>query len=107
MSLSDGGGEDAPHLIRSRNNERIKLSKPVFRIGKERSFADYFISDNTAVSRGHAEFTSRGGEYFVSDMNSTNHTYVNDEMLAGGTAARIRHGDKIRLADEEFEFRLY
>jgi hypothetical protein len=106
-SLADGGGGEAPHLVRYRNNEKIKLSKPVFRIGKERSFADYFIGDNAAISRGHAEFASRGGEYFVSDMNSTNHTYVNGAMLAGGAEAKLEHGDKVRLADEEFEFRLY
>jgi pSer/pThr/pTyr-binding forkhead associated (FHA) protein len=102
-----GGTEGEPYLIRVRNNEKIILSRPVFRIGKERSFADYFIGDNTAVSRGHAEFLSREGEYFVSDMNSTNHTYVNGEMLRDGAEARLSHGDKVRLADEEFEFRLY
>jgi hypothetical protein len=110
LNLSDGGSggtAGAPYLIRVRNNEKVNLSKPVFRIGKERSFADYFIGDNTAVSRSHAEFISRGGEYYVADMNSTNHTYVNGEMLQGGVEARLAHGDKVKLADEEFEFRLY
>ncbi|MDR1328131.1 MAG: DUF6382 domain-containing protein [Oscillospiraceae bacterium] len=103
----DGGSLDAPHLIRSRNNEKINLTAPVFRIGKERSFVDYFIGDNTAVSRSHAEFTARGGEYFVADMNSTNHTYLNGEMIPSGVEMKLEHGSKIRLANEEFEFRLY
>ena len=39
-----------PHLLRNKNNEIINLTKPVFRIGKEKSYVDYFVSDNTAVS---------------------------------------------------------
>ncbi|MDR0445842.1 MAG: FHA domain-containing protein, partial [Oscillospiraceae bacterium] len=105
-SLGDGAEARSAYLVRSANNERIALTKPVFRIGKERDFADYFIGDNTAVSRSHAEIISRGGEYFVSDMNSTNHTYLDGEMLQGGMETPLRHGAKITLANEEFEFRL-
>ncbi|MGN0141412.1 MAG: DUF6382 domain-containing protein, partial [Roseburia sp.] len=65
-----------PYLIRLKNNERITLNKTVFRIGKEKSFVDYFIGDNTAVSRSHANFISRDGKYYVQDTNSTNHTFV-------------------------------
>jgi pSer/pThr/pTyr-binding forkhead associated (FHA) protein len=103
----DGGRLDAPYLIRSRSNEKINLTAPVFRIGKERSFVDYFIGDYTAVSRSLAVFTARGGEYFVADMNSTNHTYLNGEMIRSGVEMKLEHGSKIRLANEEFEFRLY
>lgn len=39
-----------------KNNEKIKLVKPVFRIGKEKSYVDYFIGDNTTVSRSHARY---------------------------------------------------
>lgn len=96
-----------PHLIRSKNNERIDISKPVFRIGKERSYVDYFIGDNTAVSRSHANIVSRDGEYFIVDTNSTNHTYVNGGMILSNSETKLSHGTKIRLANEEFEFRLY
>lgn len=96
-----------PHLIRSKNNEKIPLNKPVFRIGKERSYVDYFISDNTAISRGHANIVDHGGEYFVVDTNSTNHTYLNGTMIQSGVETKLSHGDKVRLANEDFEFRLY
>jgi len=96
-----------PHLIRSKNNERIPLNKPVFRIGKERSYVDYFISDNTAISRGHANIVDHNGEFFVVDTNSTNHTYVNGTMIQSGVETKLAHGDKVRLANEDFEFRLY
>ena len=96
-----------PYLIRSKNNEKIMLNKPIFRIGKERSYVDYFIGDNTAVSRSHANVISREREYFVMDTNSTNHTYVNGAMLQSNVETKIKHGDKIRIANEEFEFKLY
>lgn len=95
-----------PYLIRAKNNERIELNKPVFRIGKEKSYVDYFISDNTAISRSHANVISRDGEYFVVDTNSTNHTYVNGMMIQSNVETKISEGAKIRLANEEFEFKL-
>lgn len=99
--------EIKPYLVRSKNNEKIILDKPVFRIGKERSYVDYFIGDNSAISRSHANIVSRDGEYFVVDTNSTNHTYVNGGMLQSNVETKISHGTKIRLANEDFEFKLY
>ncbi len=99
--------KENPHLIRAKNNEKINLNKPVFRIGKEKSYVDYFISDNTAISRSHANFITREGEYFVTDTNSTNHTYVNGVMIQSNVETKLAHGDKVRLANEDFEFKLY
>ncbi len=96
-----------PHLIRAKNNEKINLDKPVFRIGKEKSYVDYFIGDNSAISRSHANIISRDGNYFVVDTNSTNHTYVNGAMIQSMVETPISHGAKIKLANEDFEFRLY
>lgn len=99
--------QNRPHLIRTKNNEKIDLNKPVFRIGKERSYVDYFIGDNSAISRSHANIISRDGEYFVVDTNSTNHTYVNGQMIQSNVETKIAHGAKIKLANEDFEFNLY
>ena len=96
-----------PHLIRTRNNEKIPLNKPVFRIGKERSYVDYFIGDNTAISRSHANIVNHNGEFYVVDTNSTNHTYVNGGMIQSNVETKLSHGTKIRFANEDFEFRLY
>lgn len=97
----------SPYLLRLKNNERIQLSKPVFRIGKERSYVDYFISDNTAVSRSHANILIKGTEFYIVDTNSTNHTYVNGKMLQSNVETKLEHGSKVRLANEEFEFFMY
>ena len=95
-----------PVLVRNRTSEKITINKPVFRIGKERSYVDFFISDNTAISRSHANIVSRDGQYFIVDTNSTNHTFVNGAMLPANVETPIKAGDKIRLANEEFEFKM-
>lgn len=96
-----------PYLLRIKNNERIELNKPVFRIGKERSYVDYFVSDNTAVSRSHANIINKDNEFYIVDTNSTNHTYVNGSMIQSNVETKIEHGMKIRLANEDFEFFMY
>ncbi|WP_040197759.1 DUF6382 domain-containing protein [Candidatus Soleaferrea massiliensis] len=96
-----------PYLICLKNSERIPLNKPVFRIGKERSYVDYFISNNTAISRSHANIVTREGRFYIVDTNSTNHTYVNGEMIPSNMEKEIRHGMRIRFANEDFEFHEY
>lgn len=107
LGVAPAQAQIQPHLIRTKNNEKILLNKPAFRIGKEKSYVDYFIGDNTAISRSHANILTRDGEYFVVDTNSTNHTYVNGTMIQSGNEVKLNHGDKIRLANEDFEFKLY
>lgn len=99
-------------LIRLKNNERIPIQKSQFRIGRgtaELNYCDvdYRITDNIAVGRKHAEVIIRGEEYFVMDLNSKNHTYVNGQMIPGNVEYKIMPGARIRLANEEFEFQVY
>ena len=96
-----------PYLLRLKNNEKITLDKPVFRIGKEKSYVDYFIGDNTAVSRSHANIITRDDGYSIMDTNSTNHTYVNGSMIQSNVEIELSDGAKIRLGNEDFEFHLH
>lgn len=96
-----------PYLYRIKNNESIPINKPLYRIGKERSFVDYFIGDNSAISRSHANILIKNGKFYIIDTNSTNHTYLNGQMIQSSTEVEINNGDKIRLANEDFEFKVY
>ncbi|MBQ2943217.1 MAG: FHA domain-containing protein [Ruminococcus sp.] len=97
-------GVPDPCLVRVKTGERIKINKPVFRIGKEKSYVDYFIGDNTAISRSHANIHTDNGEYYIEDTNSTNHTYVNGKLINSNVKVKVVSGDKIRLANEDFTF---
>ncbi|MCP8969380.1 FHA domain-containing protein [Ectobacillus ponti] len=93
-----------PYLIRSKTEEKISVNKPSFRIGKERSYCDYFVMNNNAVSRSHADILTRNGRYYILDNNSTNKTYVDGRAIPVQKEIEIFSGTKLKLANEEFVF---
>lgn len=104
--LSEGPQITYPYLIRKNSFDRTDINKPVFRIGKERSYVDYFVANNNAVSRIHADIITRNNCYFVKDENSTNGTYVNGNRLSPNEEVQVFDGDIITFANEEFEFHM-
>ena len=95
------------YLVRLKTGERAPITKSFFRIGKEKSYVDYCISDNSAISRAHAYIVNKDGEYFLADTHSTNHTYINGGMISPDVETRLFHGAKVHFANEEFEFKLH
>jgi len=93
-----------PTLYRVLTEETNSLNKPVFRLGKERSYVDYFVTNNIAVSRSHADIITRGNKYFVKDLNSKNRTYINNQELPIHMEVEIHDGDRLKLGNEEFIF---
>lgn len=93
-----------PTLFRVLTEETISINKPVFRLGKERSYVDYFVTNNIAVSRSHADIITRGNKYFVKDLNSKNRTYINNQELPIHMEVEIHDGDRLKLGNEEFIF---
>lgn len=91
-------------LYRCLTDEMIIINKPVFRIGKEKSYSDYFVANNDKVSRSHADIITRGEKYFIEDLNSKNKTFVNGCVIPAQQEVEIHYGDKIRIANEDFEF---
>lgn len=95
-----------PYLIRTNTKERIMITKQNFKIGKASMGVDYTVKGNGAVSRTHAVITNKDGVYYIKDNKSTNHTYVNNKMVADGESELLTHDCKIVLGDEEFTFKL-
>lgn len=104
--LKDMWAVHHPSLLRIWNQERVSIDKPVFRIGKEKRYVDYCVTNNNTVSRNHANIVTRGNRYFVIDLNSRNHTYVNGKVIAAQCETELRDGDRLRLANEEFTFHI-
>ena len=101
-----GQGRPTAALSRIKTGETVSIAKQVFTIGKERRKVDFCISDNTSVSREHAQIICRGMDYYVVDKNSTNFTFVNGNKIQAGQEILLKNGDKIKLADEEFVFKM-
>lgn len=95
-----------PTLLRTQTDEIVRINKPVFRIGKEENCVDYVVADNAAISRSHADIISRGVSYFVFDLRSKNKTYINNRVLPAEHEVEIFDGDILKLANEEFVFRV-
>lgn len=86
-------------------NEIIKPDKFPFVIGSQKEKCDYCISDKT-VSRRHIRLVESKEGLSVQDLNSTNHTYVNDEIIEKGKPRNIKEGDIVSLANVRYIVRL-
>lgn len=66
------------------------------------------VIDNAAVSRDHAKIEQAGGGYVVSDLNSTNGTFVNENRITQGV--KLQDGDIIIVGKHtitlELEFKV-
>ena len=83
---------------------QFKINKPDFVIGKAYGSVDGFIDDNPAISRKHAKIVLNDNKFYIIDLNSTNHVYVDGKAIPADTPIPIIDGTKIRLADELFTF---
>jgi two-component system, cell cycle response regulator len=55
------------------------------------------VLEGDSISRRHARIERRGSSYSVVDLQSTNGTYVNDELIEG--QCQLRKGDQIKIGD--------
>ena len=88
----------------SQITEKISVNKPSFRIGAERKYVDYWVSDNSTVSRSHADIITKDKRYYIIDLNSTNKTYVDNRAIAIQKEVELFNGTRIRLSNEDFVF---
>ena len=73
-------------------NEDIAVGYVPFVIGKHTGLADYILNKST-VSRFHVRITEEDGQYFLTDLNSTNGTKVNGRLLAANEKVVLSQGD--------------
>lgn len=100
--LSRGEEEYEPHLalisMNPRERNSIVLLNDSYIIGKLKSKTDICI-DHPSVSRLHARITREGKEFCLTDLNSTNGTYVNGRRLSVNEKVKIQLTDEIRFAE--------
>ena len=79
------------------NQQSVTVDQDEFRIGKKADLVDYAINNSTSVSRQHAMITRRRGQFFLTDLGSTNGTFINNNRISG--SVELQDGDNIRFAD--------
>ena len=52
----------------------------------------------------HACIIKKESNYYLTECQALNGTFVNGERVYPGTEKLLCSGDQVRLADEEFEF---
>jgi diguanylate cyclase (GGDEF)-like protein len=59
----------------------------------------------SSLSRAHAQvFRRDNGRYYVSDLDSTNGTYLNEQKLTPGKAVEVKNGDLLKMGNMIFKF---
>lgn len=76
-----------------------QLDRVETNVGREEC-CDIAIQDNS-VSRHHAQITREGNRYKVTDLGSTNGTYVNEQRIE---TAELQPGDRVQFGSFIFKF---
>lgn len=80
----------------------ISITGQETRIGQSDEM-DAVIAKST-ISRIHASIAMEEGEFYLSDMNSSNGTFVNDKPVAYREKCRLKSNDIVRFADVKYRF---
>lgn len=88
-------------LKRVKTQEIVWVTGDEFYIGKQAG-NNYVIKDNPMISRKHVRIFKRSGSYWIEDLDSLNHTYINDCVILDPIV--LTPGMTFRLStDEVFE----
>lgn len=82
---------------------KFLVDRDSFLIGKRGAAVDAPIDFNKMISRIHCRVDCADGQYTVTDMGSTNGTYLNGNRLNPNTPYPIKHEDILRLANSIFQ----
>jgi diguanylate cyclase (GGDEF)-like protein len=78
---------------------RYVLERDCINIGREN--ANDIVLDRDSVSRRHARIVLKGGDRVISDLGSTNGTYVNDHQVKDHP---LRAGDQIKIGNSILKY---
>ena len=85
------------------NYKDIPINSYPFFIGKLKKNVDYCL-EKDVISRFHAKITKEGEEYYLTDLNSTNGTFLNNEALLTYQKKQISIGDELAFANIKYLF---
>lgn len=83
--------------------QNIVITEFPFFIGKLKTNVDYAINNNS-ISRYHAKIEKEEEHYFLTDLNSTNGTFINGKRINSNKRTEIILNDKITFAKIDYIF---
>ncbi|MBR5968541.1 MAG: FHA domain-containing protein [Lachnospiraceae bacterium] len=97
LMLCGDGMARYPFSLVSDEYPAITVARTPFFVGKDPNTADYVLN-KAGVSRYHMKIDKEGEQYVISDLGSTNGTYINGKKLESYKPQAVRRGDEIRIA---------
>lgn len=99
--LFAGKKKEEPELVCEQTGEVIRLTKFPFYLGSAKEYADY-VPLGEGVSRIHCCISKKENNFYLSDLNSTNGTYLNGKEVSTGKELLLSANDEIRVCSQEF-----
>lgn len=94
--------EDIPNFVlikREKTGEVVKVDTDEFFIGKQVG-NDYMIGNNPTISRRHARIFRQGDDFWIEDLNSSNHIYCEERRIE--KPIKLTQGLRFRLSNDEY-----
>ncbi len=85
-------------------SKTIQLSGESQVIGRDADRCQIVIPHH-AVSREHAKITVQNGTFYIEDLKSRNHTFVNGKEVPPPNRQALKPDDRIKICDFLFQFR--
>lgn len=92
------------YITRVQTGEVIHITQDYFVIGKSRENTDYSIFNNNTISRIHAAIIRDDDCFYIIDLHSANHTFVEGVTATPDERYQLYKGSRFFLSNEEFIF---
>jgi len=97
-------GGTSRFLVPVGGGEEIPVSYFPFLIGKNKDIVDFYLNE-PGISRLHAKLEECDGQYYITDLNSTNGIMVDGAWLETNEKRLLSVGSEVILAASRFYFR--
>ncbi len=71
-------------------------------IGRKSQLKPFLLDSD--LSREHFQLTIKNNQVFITDLHSTNHTYINGNVIEAGKEFLLKNEDKIKSGNQFFIF---
>lgn len=113
-TLLDDKGEDTSLLtsgktgvlISQKTNEKYYITMPKTIIGKERKRVDICVANDPTISRQHCSIVMQNGAFYLTDLESSNGTYIGGKKLVPNQMVTLHDGDRFTISDQTFIFHI-
>ena len=89
--------------LNTNRDSTIKMEGDEFIIGKKPELVNFVIDYNKLISRIHCKINRVNGGFEVTDLSSTNGTYLNRIRLVPNQSYPVKNGDSLKLANSSFK----